>query len=232
MRCERLAINWMLGWGNPPQAVVMVDEIPHDMRFVKEGNLYWAEEGGLVRQYTWSGGQQEGFGGRRFPITLRSGEEVVLKGPWDGSTTIALDDANTMPLHVNVSIVSVAERGREKAEAIWDRGHTFYSAKVTAEWLRAAIREHIEDGRVVLGQADGGAVAITYLSNEVLEGRVRKDVAISPDAFAASGTAPRHDRLGDAQLLASYGMGAGHSVVGSKPSEEVAADLPYTYHRP
>jgi len=45
--------------------------------------LWYAEsDDGFVSYFAWSGGQQDGYGGRHFDITTVDGEEVTLKGPW------------------------------------------------------------------------------------------------------------------------------------------------------
>lgn len=58
------------------------------LRFKHKGGYWYAEKDGFVmaHYHTRSPEQQDGYGGRHFPIVMEDGEEVVLKGPWHSNT--------------------------------------------------------------------------------------------------------------------------------------------------
>ena len=72
---------------NDPELAILVDKVPdwEQMTFSQRGSLYFAEQAGYVKFYSWTGGQQEGYGGDHRTIRLQTKGQVVrrvLRGPW------------------------------------------------------------------------------------------------------------------------------------------------------
>ena len=117
---------------------VLVDEFP-EARFTRKGDLWFGEKDGYVQFYGWTGpGNEGGFGGRHFPITMEDGNGVVLKGPWS-SRPGEMNAAGFTPC-VDVSITDDPVK--------WEQ-QFFYDGNVTVEWLQAALDEHCPGERLV-----------------------------------------------------------------------------------
>lgn len=241
MKALELKIDWMHGWSNPPGVKMVVDDIPSrsEMRFKREGDLYWAEKDGLVRQFTWGGGEQRGFGGRDIPITLENGEQVVLKGPWSGSATLGVDPSNDMPLHVDVSLMrrdyQVERYGdEERVWTAWRRGFTFVACKVTVDWLQDAFEEHVDERTVALVPTRGGRFVPTYFGPE--ERDIALDHGMELGEFIEELTAqnvpddPGYEagRLSTEQQVVVTGV-RDDGIAGNKPPPPIARGLACTY---
>lgn len=121
MRYVSHSVNTHANFANRPTIELMVDALPklEDYRYEKRGNLYFAELEGNVSFFSWTGpGNEDGYGGRSFPITMIDGTAVTLKGPW--SSRSAVMNAAGFPLCTEVTIV--------------DKGMRYASA-VTLDWL-------------------------------------------------------------------------------------------------
>jgi hypothetical protein len=84
---EDVEIDWKEEYANDPKLILYVDELPDRSEIQYEGSKeegiwYGEHESGYVSFFAWSGGQQDGFGGRHYEIETVDGEEVTLKGPW------------------------------------------------------------------------------------------------------------------------------------------------------
>ncbi len=84
MKLISAEVNWMHGWANRPNLVLTVDNMPEqvDLRYQRKDNLYWAELDGYVQFFAHSPGNESGFGGHVFDLTLTDGEQVSIRGPW------------------------------------------------------------------------------------------------------------------------------------------------------
>ena len=83
-------VNWYKEYANNPQFEVLLDRIPtddKDFRYTLFSNtcsfqgLYVAEYQGFYSFYL-QDNDFSGFGGRQFPIVMKDGRKVTLKGPW------------------------------------------------------------------------------------------------------------------------------------------------------
>lgn len=134
-------VDWMEGRENRPNLYLLVDEIPaldelrfdvHDNGGTIEGGYYFAELGGYCRFFSYHGhGNNGGFGGDKFEITMRDGTKRTLHGPWSsnsatmneyefGPCTEALltTDVNIYinrgPWHVGAVLVSLLREYRDR----------------------------------------------------------------------------------------------------------------------
>lgn len=83
-------VDWKEGLGNRPDLRLLVDEIPSlDMlRFDLRDSYYFAERGGYCQFFSHHGnGNNRGFGGAKFEITMRDGERRILEGPWSSNSS-------------------------------------------------------------------------------------------------------------------------------------------------
>lgn len=105
---EDLHLDWHIGYSNGPSTKIWSTRRPFD-ELLHPGAPVWEYDSGFYvarledgRQFayaapeprietltlgdesfeTWVTPQQEGFGGRHIPITLRDGRRVILRGPW------------------------------------------------------------------------------------------------------------------------------------------------------
>ncbi len=88
MRMTAMKVDLHLQFANRPSVVIKVDEVPsrEELRYVPYFSngctLYVAECRGAVDFMFHDPGNQEGYGGREFHITLVNGSNVMVKGPW------------------------------------------------------------------------------------------------------------------------------------------------------
>lgn len=85
MQIMDCAIDWMEGFGNDPRLQVVVNKIPSrdELRFQHEDGIYCGIKSGFVVYYAWSGdGNDGGYSGRCYDITMDNGQRVTLQGPW------------------------------------------------------------------------------------------------------------------------------------------------------
>lgn len=135
MKILTAQVDWMEKWSNTPNLKILVDKFPNmdDLRYEKRGSLYFAELDGYASFFAWRGSQDDGYAGRHFPITLVTGEEVTLKGPWS-SNAKAMSNAGFTEC-MEVSFTDNPE--------VMERGHTFYSGSITVELAKKVIEEHL-----------------------------------------------------------------------------------------
>lgn len=95
MEIQDAEVDWKKELGNDPQLILYVDEVLNytDLEFEgsREQGFWYGEDDdtGYVEFFAWSGGEQDGFGGRHYEIETVDGEEVTLKGPWSSRAGIA-----------------------------------------------------------------------------------------------------------------------------------------------
>ena len=134
MEVKDARVDWVKGFNNDPRLEVLVDKMPNhnDLRYECKEGLYFAEADGYVSFMYHSGNpeQQQGYGGRHFKLTMKDGSEVVLKGPWSSRASVANSLGFTPSADVSIT----------DDEEAWKRGHTFYSAHISAMMFRKAVR--------------------------------------------------------------------------------------------
>lgn len=125
-------VNWMEKWDNKPYLELMVDRIPEDseMIFEQKDDLFYAEKDGYVRFFYYSQ-PGNGFGGARYPITMKDGSEMILKGPWS-SRAGCMNNAGFKP-----SLDVVITNDKEA----FDRGYTFLASHATLEICEKAVEK-------------------------------------------------------------------------------------------
>ncbi len=84
MKIIKIEVDWNEAYGNSPEFLVCVDELPDRklFRYEQKETLFFAEYEGLVDFYSWNGTPSDGFGGRTFEITMKNGTKKKLIGPW------------------------------------------------------------------------------------------------------------------------------------------------------
>ena len=98
--------------GNHHELLILVDRIPelHEFRFKHKNHLYWAEKDDFVRFFYWSGeGNDGGYYGQTFKITMEDSSTVELLGPWSSR-------AGVMNLYFPHSIEVIATDNPSKFE--------------------------------------------------------------------------------------------------------------------
>lgn len=105
---KEVRVDWKEGFANSPTFQVVLNKLPDQnvVRFQRLDNLFYGEdkESGYVRFFCWdeARGQDQGFAGRHFPITLVDGTEIVLKGPWSSRAGVMnkfFQDAACVDVH-------------------------------------------------------------------------------------------------------------------------------------
>ena len=132
MQIEDASVDWMEDVGNDPRLQVVVDEIPsrYEMRFEHERQIYCAIKDGYVSYYAWSGdGNEGGFSGSCYDITMRDGTEVTLRGPWS-SRAGCVNQRSFGPI-MDVRITT--------DPSALERGYTFRTGALTLEAAKQAI---------------------------------------------------------------------------------------------
>jgi len=84
-------IKWNEGLGNSPDLYLLVDSVPGiaELRYEIHGSIYHAEMDGFVQfgHYNFErGGNQDGYGGREWEITMLDGTTRMLRGPWSSNS--------------------------------------------------------------------------------------------------------------------------------------------------
>ncbi len=121
---------------------ILVDRIPsrNEMRFERKGNLYYAEKEGYVEFYSWSGkGNDGGFYGREFPIIMKDGSKVILKGAWSSRSGVI--NKFFKPHCMEVSITDEVEA--------FKRGYTFYAGAITVDLAKEVVKRFLPEWTIV-----------------------------------------------------------------------------------
>lgn len=132
MRILDAGVDWMEDVANDPRLQVIVDEIPSrdDLQFQHEGQIWCGINDGYASYYAWSGdGNDGGFSGRCYEITMRSGETVTLKGPWSSRAGCVNQRSFGPVLDVRISTDPSA----------LERGYTFRTGALTLGAAKQAI---------------------------------------------------------------------------------------------
>ncbi|WP_312909965.1 hypothetical protein [Natronosalvus caseinilyticus] len=141
MIIENASIDWKEDFANDPQLQVVVDETPsrNELRFEHEDQIWCGIKDGFVSYYAWSGdGNDGGFAGRCYTITMRDGETVTLKGPWS-SRAGCVNQRSFGPI-VDVRITT--------DPSALERGHTLRAGALTLEAAKQAIDLVDEDAHL------------------------------------------------------------------------------------
>lgn len=131
MQIVSCQVDWREDVANPPKLEVLVDEIPtrNELRFEHEDRIWCGIKDGFVSYYAWSGdGNDGGYSGRCYTITMRDGETVTLKGPWS-SRAGCVNQSSFGPV-VDVRITT--------DPLTLERGHTFRTGALTLEAAKQA----------------------------------------------------------------------------------------------
>ena len=134
-------VDWKEGYANDPKLQVLVDEIPDrsELRFQHEDGLWVAIQDGFVEFFAWSGdGNDGGYSGRCYDITMRDGTEVTLKGPWS-SRAGCVNKRSFGPV-VDVELATDPE--------VLERGYTFKAGTLTLSAAKQAIDLADEDAHL------------------------------------------------------------------------------------
>ena len=152
---------------NDPELAVLVDEVPDwdGMTFTQRGSLYFAEQGGYVKFYSWTGGQQEGYGGDHREIRLQTRGVVskrVLRGPWSSRAGV-MNQAGFTP-SMDVLLATDPE--------VLRRGFTYSHASITYEMGKMAA---IMAGCHLIHQFRGGEQILVPSINDCIIVKQRTD---------------------------------------------------------
>lgn len=92
MRPVACSVNWYEGYSNDPRLQIVVDEKPkfEDLRYEHKGESLWfAHKEGYVSFFSWRGpGNEDGYCGRKYTITLLNGTKKDLLGPWSSRSGV------------------------------------------------------------------------------------------------------------------------------------------------
>ena len=146
MKALAARVKWWEGYANDPVLQLLVDEMPpmDSFRFERNGDIYYSELDGYVRYYAYTR-PDRGFGGRHFPITMRSGEEVVLEGPWSSRPGEVHTYGFGPCVHVNITDDAAA----------FERGYTLCAGDVTLAFAQEALAAHLPEVELVRVDAWG-----------------------------------------------------------------------------
>jgi len=151
-------VNWKDGWANSPMLQVLVDKIParNELRYEQRGSIYYAEYQGYVEFFSWSGKQEDGYGGRHFRILMKDETEIILKGPWSSRAGV-INKIGFGPC-LDVSITDDGE--------VWNKGYTYYAGSITVESLKS-IFPLVDIGDKRLSEKDEFALAIVVDNTDI-----------------------------------------------------------------
>ena len=141
MELKAASLDWREDVGNDPRLQVVVDEIPSrdEMRFEHEDRIWLGTKNGFASYFAWSGdGNDGGYSGRCYDITMRDGTEVTLKGPWS-SRAGCVNQRSFGPV-VDVRITT--------DPSALERGYTFRTGSLTLEAAKQAIDLVDEDAHL------------------------------------------------------------------------------------
>lgn len=133
-----IQVDWREHVLNDPELKILLDRFAESDRFLytKDGGIYYAEFGAVVRFYAHFGKTPEenqgGFGGARFELTMIDGTKITLVGPWT-SRAGAVHSQGFGPC-LDVSLTDDPE--------VMKRGHTFSVGHVTVKSVQEWIREN------------------------------------------------------------------------------------------
>lgn len=132
MELRAASVDWREDVGNDPRLQVVVDVIPtrDNLRFEHEDGIWCGIKDGYVAYYSWSGnGNDGGFSGQGFTVTMRDGREEVLRGP--GASRAGCVNQRSFGPVVDVRITTDM--------SVLERGHTFRTGALTLEAAKQAI---------------------------------------------------------------------------------------------
>ena len=131
VRLLQARVDWYDNFDNSPQIKVLVDELPKRHVYKKipkpGGALYYSDTGGIVRFYSYTEGDQKGYGGAVFELELEDGTVDKIKGPWS-SRAGAMN--RYFPLCLNATMTDDPE--------VMRRGHTFYAGAISFDLAKQA----------------------------------------------------------------------------------------------
>lgn len=138
MKALECSVEWYEKYANDPELRIIVDELPNqeDLRYkhidLGANELWFAEKEGYVSFFSWTSPKQdEGFGGRHFPITLEDGSMITLLGPW--SSRAGVMNKWFLPQCLDVSL-----------KPSHDKYDLWYGASVTLNFALEAIKLCVE----------------------------------------------------------------------------------------
>lgn len=124
-------INWSKNYDNSPTLQLLVDKIPplENLRYQERNGIFYSELEGYVSFFYYRSAG-EGYGGRKFLITMTDGTKKELIGPWS-SRAGAVNSVGFGPC-VDVSIADNLES--------YKRGYTFLAGAVTLDITKQAAK--------------------------------------------------------------------------------------------
>ena len=120
---------------------ILVDKIPklEDLRFECKDGCYFAEKEGYVIFYYWSGkGNDGGFYGREWDITMKNGKKVTLKGAWSSRSGVM---NRFFKQSMEVSITEDRDS--------FERGYTFFAGAITVDLAKKVVKRFLPDWTIV-----------------------------------------------------------------------------------
>ena len=134
---------WVYGkkFLNGHRLEILVDKIPDesDMRFKEKNGLYYAEKDEYVRFYYWSGkGNDGGFYGREWEITMEDGSKRVLKGAWSSRSGV-----------INKFFKPCMEVSIIDDKKAFERGYTFYAGAITIDLAKEVVRKFLPEWTII-----------------------------------------------------------------------------------
>ena len=120
---------------------ILVDKIPklEDLRFECKNNCYFAEREGYVVFYYWSGkGNEGGFYGREWDITMKNGKKVTLKGAWSSRSGV-----------MNRFFKQSMEVSITEDKDSFEKGYTFFAGAITVDLAREVVKRFLPDWTIV-----------------------------------------------------------------------------------
>lgn len=86
-----MAIDWNHGYANDPVLCLQVDRIFYREEFTYElkNGIYYGVRNDQASFFAWQGpGNEGGFGGEEYTLTMGDGTTVTLKGPWSSRSSV------------------------------------------------------------------------------------------------------------------------------------------------
>ena len=133
---------YMPNYANNNELMLLVNRIPKrsEMRFLYKNYHYYAVKDYYAMYFSWSGkGNDGGFYGRTFDITMFDGRKVKLLGPWSSRCSLVNEYFETHCIEVAIT---------DRHDTFYNNG-TFYAGAITVDLARAILEKQYPEFTIV-----------------------------------------------------------------------------------
>lgn len=177
------SIDWHDSFDNAPTLTVTCNDLPRfeDLRFERKGRYLFAETEGYVCFFYDDPSNHEGYGGRRYDLTMIDGSKETLVGPWSGGESGAA--AAGFPMTYATTARAKARFNGNGAEYI-----AHYAINLLEPLWLDTIARFCPDAHVVAAESEVGHPGMSGEQNAVIgHGLPRRGPMVSTYLIARKG---------------------------------------------